>query len=436
MNTLKNLIMNLLLIKRSPLTKEFYNFLNLLKENESKSYEEVLNYQFKKLKQLVNNAYSKSVFYKKKYDKFGFHPLDLKDIDDIISIPPITRYELKKNINEIIIKENSRRLYEGYTSGTTGNPLKVVNDDISNSREWASICYQWERVGYKPSDGRVEFRGFIKKNVNFIHFKRRKILRINIVKMNGKNINSILKKIENINYKFFHGYPSAIFKFAKILEKSGRKVAPKAILLASEVLYDWQLETIDKIFPEANKICHYGQAERVALGAWDEERKYKIIPTYGILEMDKSNKELIATGFINEVMPIIRYRLTDSIEGVKMVPQRNDKTLYPIIDKIHGRIEDFTYNTRGDMIPPAVVTFPFKKLKEIHACKIIQKSIGELDLLIESKKNTKSIKELKILINDLKMIYGNDTKFNIDFVDKISVDKSGKFRWIESRINN
>jgi len=433
---IKNFIISFFQSKKTIDKEEFIRFFKLLKEHEYKPYEEIRHYQFNKLKYLINKVYEKSAFYKKKYDNQGFHPSKLRDMSDIMKIPTLSRKEIKKNSHLMIIKEDSHKIFEGYTSGTTGNPLKVFNDSISNAREWASICYQWERVGYNPTDGRVEFRGYIKKNVNFIHFAKRKILRINIVKMNDENVNTILKKIENIGYKFFHGYPSALFKFAKILERTGKEINPEAILLASEVLYNWQIEILDKIFPKAKKICHYGQAERVALGAWDDERKYKFIPTYGILEIDKSNNELIATGLINELMPIIRYRLTDSVEGIQLKPSKNDKTLFPIIEKIHGRIEDFSFNTRGDLIPPAVVTFPFKKLKEIHASKIIQLSSSELELMIEARESMATRKELKQLIHDLKKIYGDDMDINSFFVEKIPVDKSGKFRWIECKIKN
>jgi len=434
MDKLKRLAESLIPRKDRRLNNEFYNFYSLLKENETKSYEEIKEYQFEKLKSQVEKAYKLTDFYKRKYDGSGFDPRELKDIDDLNKIPTLTRDEVKKASKAMILKNIKHKIFYGYTSGTTGKPLEVYNDITSNSREWASICYQWERVGFKPIDGRVEFRGFIEKKKNYLFFPSRKVLRINIVKMNQNNIDSLIKKIKSSGYGFFHGYPSAIYKFAKILEKSGREINPKGILLASEVLYDWQIDLIDKIFPNSKKICHYGQAERVCLGAWDEERRYFFIPTYGLLEIDENNNEMIATGFINEVMPLIRYKLTDSIGGFHDKPLSSKKTLFPIIDKIHGRIEDYSYNFKGDMIPPAVVTFPFKKLKYIEACKIIQYSLCDFELLIEANENTQSLEEANKIINGLKKIYGKTVNIIPQFVDKISVDKSGKYKWIECKI--
>lgn len=416
--------------------KEFYNFLYLLKENETKSFKEMKNHQFSKLKEQVENVYKFSEFYKKKYDQFGFHPKDLKTLNDLSKIPILTKDEVRKNAKLMVLKNFRGKLYYGHTSGTTGKPLKLFFDKKTIMREWASICYQWERVGYKPTDGRVEFRGFIEKDVNFVFFPENKVLRINIIKMSEENINLILNKIKSKGYHFFHGYPSAIYKFAKILEKKKKNIHPKAILLASEVLYDWQMEIIDRVFPLSKKIIHYGQAEKIILGAWDNERKYSFIPSYGLLEINESNNEIIATGFINEIMPFIRYKLTDTIEGYNEKPLIPEKTLFPVIKTILGRLEDYTYNIKGEMIPPAIVTFPFKKLKHINACKIIQNSLDNFEILFEVEKNSLSIEEANQILNDLKKIYGHNVNMRYRFLKKIPEDKSGKFRWIECKIKN
>ncbi len=417
------------------MNKEFRNFLRLLKENEKKSFDEIRQYQFQKLKEQVEKAYYHTKFYKKKYDDYGFHPKELKDWDDVKKIPTLSRDDLRINSRDMVLNTYKGRIYAGYTSGTTGHPVELYQDKKTDSREWASICYQWERVGYRPKDKRVEFRGFIEKDVNFISTRHKRVLRINIVKMSENNIEIILKKIKSKNYQYFQGYPSAIYKFAKILEKKKIKIEPKAILLASEVLYGWQMGLIEKVFPNSKKIIHYGQAEKVALGAWDDDRKYYFIPSYGLVEINKTNNEMIATSFIREIHPIIRYRLTDSIEGIQEISLPNKKTLFPIIDKILGRFEDYSYNTKGDLIPPAVVTFPFKKMKQIRACKIIQHSFIDFEIIFEALGDNTTRKEVKKVIDDLKKIYGEDAKMTIHYTNKIPVDKSGKFRWIECNIN-
>lgn len=437
LETLVRKLYSVIPYEKRKLDKEYYEFADLLEENEKKTVDEIKKYQFAKLKQIVNIAYHHTDFYNEKYKKANFHPDDLKGLDDLHKIPLLTKDEVRQNARQMVDKRviiNS--LLKGTTSGTTGKALELFYDKKTNSREWASICYQWKRVGYEVGDGRIELRGFIQDDRDFIYLPDEKVLRINIIKMSSSNINKIITKINQLGYKFIHGYPSAIFKFAKIIESEKKNYTPKAIMMASEVLYDWQMEVIDNIF-DCSKIIHYGQAEKVALGAWTDERKYSFIPTYGVLEFDEDTKELVATGFINEVMPLIRYSLTDTVENFEKKPIKDSQTLFPIIKNIEGREEDYTYDENNNLIAPAIVTFPFKQLKFIEAAKIVQNDINSFELILEivvDQKDENLKKEVDNLIKDFYKIYGDKANFEIIFTNKIPLGKSGKFRWIECRI--
>lgn len=419
------------------LDKEFWKYLELLNKHEKQSIEEIQQYQFLELKKLLDIAYNHSQFYKQKYDAALFHPDDILSLDDMHKIPILTKDEIRQFSHEMIDNRVHRnQLKKSVTSGTTGKSLELFSDRITLSKEWASICYQWKRIGYKPGDGRIEFRGFMNDKYDFIFLPDEKVLRINIIRMSNKNIAILLKKIDQTGYKFIHGYPSAIYKFAKILESGQLTYTPNAIMMASEVLYDWQMETIDTIF-NCPKIIHYGQAEKVALGAWTAERKYSFIPSYGILEHDPITHGLIATSLINNVMPLIRYQLTDTALHFVQTPLKKEMTLFPVIENIDGREEDFTYDDKKNLIPPAVVTFPFKELNFIEAAKIIQYDINNFELILETEyqsNNSNLQDEIQKLINNFKKLYGNQANFKITLTNKIPLGSNGKFRWIECKI--
>jgi len=297
------------------LDAEFWSFLKLLHENERKSYEEVRAYQFGKLQKLVHSAYFNTEFYRKKYDAVGFHPDQLRTWDDFTRIPLLTKDEVRQSSASMVVRTLGRKIFPDHTSGTTGKPLDLYRDRQTLSRDWAAICYQWERVGYSPYDGRVEFRGFMSSNDDYIYFPDHRYLRINIIKMNKNNIEMICKRIRKTGYRFFHGYSSAIYKFALLLRETGITMNPDALMFASENIIDWELKFLDKLFPASRKNSLYGLTEKTALGAWTERREYSFIPTYGIVEHSAYNEELITTGFINEVMPLIRYRTSDVAMG-------------------------------------------------------------------------------------------------------------------------
>ena len=152
---------------------------------------------------------------------------------------------------------------------------------------------------------------------------------------------------------------------------------------------------------------------------------------------DKSTEieenKIVGTSFISDVMPLIRYEVNDSMQLRSETPI-GDKVLYPVVENISGRMEDITYTAEGKSVPPALVTFPFKNLKLIESCKIIQNNKTDFDVIIQSSRTKE---ELQVEINELeekmKIIYGESATFNFSITTKIPLTKNGKFKWVECK---
>ncbi|MCP4049323.1 MAG: phenylacetate--CoA ligase [bacterium] len=154
---------------RYRLDPAFYSFLELLKKHEKVSYEYIREYQFKKLKNLLNLVYEHTFFYKQKYDAADFHAEDVRCIDDMDLIPVVTKEDFRLNCQAMVLDNYYGKKHKISTSGTTGKSLKLLSTREIDSKEWASICYQWDRIGYKAADGRVELRGFIDSDKDWIY---------------------------------------------------------------------------------------------------------------------------------------------------------------------------------------------------------------------------------------------------------------------------
>jgi len=425
--------------KYRKLKKPFAEFTNLLLENERKSFKEMQHYQFDRFRSIVKNANNHSIFYKKHFRENNFSISDLKNISDIDKVPILRKQDIKDCYKDLILDTYKGKIYSSVTSGTTGSPLTILRDKETSTKEWASICYQWMRIGYKPKDGRIELRGLLNKGEIVRNINYDKVLRVNIIEMSSLNIEFIYMQIVKSENKFLHGYPSAIVKFFKTLIRKGMSLPPniEGVFLASEILYDWQIDFIKEFCPTKVKIiAHYGQAEKIALGAWNEDEKYHFIPTYSLVEKGKNNS-IIGTSFINDNIPLIRYQMNDVVEDFVQRPENNNKSLFPIVGQIKGRLEDVTYTNDELEVPPAIVTFPFKNLITIKACRIIQLSF--ISFRIEYQ--TFNIMDERILDKELKhlkesfvFIYGNKSKIEFIKKDNFTDLKNGKFRWIINKM--
>ena len=425
-------------------SKVFWDTYNFLQESQWWSREELEEYQMQQLEKLLNHAYNNVPYYKKVFDERGIKPEDIQDFGDLKKLSYLTKDTFRDNFNnKKIIAKNIKlsTLPMSHTSGTTGKPLQFYVDKYTEAKEWAFICHQWSRVGYKPGDKRIELRGPVNQKNPIFYGKPSNVIRFSPIIENKEKAKLYLEKMEEFGAEFLHGYPGAIASFALLIKQYKLSINFKleAILFASEIIYEWERKIAEEVFC-CRIFSHYGCAEKVILAAECEKNQiYHCLPQYGITEFDPQTKEIIATGFINTVNPFIRYKMTDVALNPRFEPcQECSRNYYPIFDSIEGRLEDFIVSPEGTLIAPAIITHPFKDLKTIKNTQIIQKSIEKIILRIVSLENTNKDllnKEIQFLSQELKKIIGEKIKIVSEIVNEIEFSSSGKFKWIISEIS-
>ena len=86
--------------------------------------EEKEEMQLALFQQQVKRVYENVPFYKKKFDEAGFHPEDLKTLDDISKIPFTTKADLREAYPFGLFAVPDDEIIEIHsTSGTTGTPV-------------------------------------------------------------------------------------------------------------------------------------------------------------------------------------------------------------------------------------------------------------------------------------------------------------------------
>lgn len=442
-NFVKNIGINIYSRFKKPIWKdpEFLKWYNFLQESQCWPKEKLEEYQMEQLSNLLNHAYENVPYYRRVFDERDLKPKDIQSFNDLKKLPYLTKDIFRKEIQskKIIAKNfNVNTLPTSHTSGTTGKPLQFYENPDTQIKEWAFICHQWSRVGYKPGDKRIELRGAVNEKRPIFFDPLSNILRFSPLIKSKEQVILYLQRIREFGASFLHGYPGAITIFANLIKKYKLKVPfqLKAILFASENIFNWEREITEDVF-KCRTFSHYGCAEKVILaGECEETHNYHCLPQYGITEFDPKTNEIIAIGFINTVNPFIRYKLTDIALNPRFeICKKCNRNYYPIFDGIEGRLEDFIITPDGLLVSPAVITHPFKDLKFIKNTQIIQKAPEKIVLRIVPLENS-NIKdlnwEIQFLSNELKKIIGGKVNISSEIVKQIEFSPSGKFKWIIS----
>lgn len=289
--------------------------------------ERVRNYQVEQLRHILSLAHEKTEFYREMFKRAGFEPGDLKQPEDIRGLPTIDKATVRDNWERMLTRPITDPDIDLVTTGgTSGEPLRFYASSSRHAREFAHLTMAWGRVGYKPGDAMAVFRGrVITKPAQGMYYGYDPLLRhhyYSTFHMSPEDLRGYVKHINRIRPKFLHAYPSSLYALARfcLVEDLSLPDSIYTALLESEPILPHQRDLIEKRFG-LRMFAAYGHSEKLIMAAGCEKSDdYHLLPTYGYCETLTADAkpasegalgELTGTGFINQVMPLIRYRTGD-----------------------------------------------------------------------------------------------------------------------------
>ncbi|HOD17349.1 MAG TPA: phenylacetate--CoA ligase family protein [Candidatus Cloacimonadota bacterium] len=429
---------------KSSTFRKTYRF---LEKSEFWSSEQIKEYQLKKLKEIISHAYNTVPYYKREWDKIGFKPEDIKVLEDIKKIPLLNKETVQKYEDEFISnlykKENLQLIFSG---GSTGVPATYFDERDINGIERAFIYSQWKRVGYdvhkvnrvamlrglRPSHGIYEIRG--NNLIMSSYFDQH------------TDLQEYIDIIQKFNPDFLHVYPSSIFILAQFILENNIKInlsKLKAILSASENLYNYQKEIIQRAFG-VRVFDFYGHSEGACLaGECEISSLYHIFPQYGYAEVldtqgnevlgQDGKGELVATSFIRKAMPLIRFNTEDII--ITTAERCSCGRNFMVFKDVEGRTQDYLVTKKGRLIPGNVL-LPYEVLNIFDNTlkyQFYQDKRGYCKFIVVKKPGYTSLDEENIL-RELRKELTDDMQIEIEYVDEIPRTSSGKHMFLRTKL--
>ncbi|MEZ4601741.1 MAG: hypothetical protein R2940_18275 [Syntrophotaleaceae bacterium] len=313
----------------------------------------------------------------------------------VAKLPLVDKDMLRENLAQFH-RPLSYKVLRCTTGGSTGQPFVFYMDRfITRQVEKAFIFDQWSRVGYRLGDTIFNLRGRTPGKGKFVHHDRLfNIYFASSFDLNSSRLQDYLAAMNQIRPKFLHGYPSTMYQLATLMEAAGKRLdfQPAAVFCGSEKLFPYQRVKIEVVF--GCRAYHwYGHSECLALGgACEYSDTLHFYPQYGYTELipsgvfDEQGRELfeiVATGFNNPVMPLIRYRTGDYA-----IPAANQSCRcgrnYLLIDEVVGRQQEFIVDAHGSLISATSLVFGqhYPAFGGLESIKIHQKRPGEMDVVL------------------------------------------------------
>lgn len=375
----------------------------------------ISDWQFQKVKEMVEYAYHHVKFYRDLYNEHGFHPRQLLDWDDYEKIPCIDKKIIKEKGSLCYSDECEQIGYRfDYTGGSTGQPMKFMIDNDIYQREDAAYRFYWGKIGFNVGDKCVVLRGkkIYTPSHQFVYEYNRfwNYMYLDSAHLEEKLLPQYIDAIRKFDAKVIQAYPSSLLLLARLCESYDIEVPSfSLILLGSENVDTLMIKEIKDKYKCQRVFNQYGHSEKAVLALQTPSSDLlAFVPTYGYAELVDAKGvairdedclgEIVATGF-SKSMPFIRYKTNDMAYWVD--EETNDyMNCWRKIKGIEGRLHEFIITNTGRQVSICTIGGAhISELNEVIDMQYEQNVPGELTINVLSKnvldKKTKKMIEKK-----------------------------------------
>lgn len=266
----------------------------------------LLEFQENYLKKLLLHAYSNVPYYNRVFNEIDLINDGRVDLSKFNKISILTKDIIRKHYKELISKDyTSRNWYYKETGGSTGEPIRIVQDDIYNNWRNASEHYYYanmlsiDEFGSKKiiiwgslEDLFQDNAGIKSKISNWI--KNTKFL--NCLKMNEDDMERYVRIINSYKPDLIRSYSGSLYELCRYIEKKNLTIySPKIIIGTAETLTPEMRQKIETIF--GKKLYNfYGAREVSSIAGECKEGLLHIFSFYNLVETLDSKNQPVKKG--------------------------------------------------------------------------------------------------------------------------------------------
>jgi len=382
-------------------------------------------------------------------DRQGIHPTDIRSLADLKRFPLLDKDTLRRRREEMVWKDEGRRVQLVRTSGSTNEALEFYTSSTREAHINAARMRGHEWVGIRRGEKELYYWG---SPVELSKQDRLKHLRdwlINDGLSNGfevtpARVKKYFRQWLSWRPRCIFGYPSTFVLTVTIAESLGldltalRRRGLKVIITTSEMLSAVDRQSIAEGFGvpvydsyglrEAGLIGH--ECEHGTMHCMDEQLILETIDPE-TLKPTTGEGELVVTNIVGPAFPVIRYR-TGDIVTLSTEPCPCGRTLSRV--RISGgRAVEFVVTKAGKWVVGYSFIYIARSVKGIVKFQVIQEKIGEIliKLVVDQQFPPDGVEQVK---KKAAQRLGGDDRVMVEIVEDIKPARSGKYRPVISKV--
>ena len=441
------LVANLLFPLQETLKK--HNTLAIRKAMEDSqwwSQEKLEQYRLERLRNLLVKVRNHVPYYRDCFASLDFKPQSISSLADLNQLPLLTKTIIRAE-GDRMKSQVAKGLARFNTGGSSGEPLIFF---IGTERVSHDVAAKWRATRWWDvdiGDREIVVWGSpieLSAQDRLRHWRDR-LMRTQLLpafQMSEAKLDEFILTITRTRPRMLFGYPSSISLLARHAEKRGQSMSRLGIKVAfvtSERLYEEQRNVISRIFgcPVANGyggrdagfIAHECPAGGMHLTA--EDIIVEIVDRDGHVLAPGQVGEIVITHLATSDFPFIRYRTGDM--GALSTTLCACGRGLPILEEIQGRTTDFVVAADGTVMHGLALIYPIRDLPGVAAFKVIQHSLNHTEVQIVANGDY-SPAVANSIQSGIQARLGKNVTVDVQKVEAIQPERSGKFRYIVSHV--
>ena len=411
------------------------------------------NFTAQKRNELFLHAYTHTKYYRRIFDQIDLIKDETVDLSRITEIPILTKEIIRKHHQDLISDDyQTRKWFNYYSGGSTGEPVRFIQDDIFSKWSDATRYFYFknilniEELTVKKvvlwGSERDLFTGSMGYKAKLTNWLFNTIF-LNSLRMTEQDIEQYIRTINSFKPELIRGYAGSLFELCRYAEKNKIPLYhPKIVVSASENLSDTMRNVIESNF--GTKVYDvYGSREVSTLAGECKDGLLHLTLFWNYLEvLDKDNQpvreggegRVVVTNLYNYSMPLIRYEIGDMATlGPEMC---SCGQVLPTLKKVNGRIVGNFILKNGTIVDSGFFILLFDEVSEeagIEKWQVIQDDYDKIQInIVASREISDQFKN--DMNNKIRIGMGSECKIKWNIVDDIPKTPSGKYLSTKSLI--
>ncbi|MDR2170216.1 MAG: hypothetical protein LBP59_08755 [Planctomycetaceae bacterium] len=410
----------------------------------------IIGRQTEKMRAIVAHAYNTCKFWRERFDAYRLKPSDICDLTDLCKLPVLTKSDLRVRLDDMISSSYSdkSKLVRFSTSGSTGVSVNVYADEFCTQFKRGAVLRSDEWTGWRCGERIAAIWGNPKVRKDFFGVMRNLFLEryyvfLDTLKMDERSMDEFTKQLLRYPPGMLFGHAHSLYLYAQYLRAKYPevKIRPHGILSTCMVLHDFERRLISDVF--GCRVTNRYGCEEVSLIASECEAGDGLHINSDALYVELLSRSgepvvggeagaVVVTDLCNRAMPLIRYEVGDSATWSNRVCSCG-RTL-PLLGRIEGRVADYVVTDKGEYISGISLTENFACMVDgIAQLQIVQNDINKFtfNIVKDTDFGETTMNQIKKLVVER---FGNNATFDCNYMEKIPIEKSGKYRFCISKV--